>query len=375
MGRTVAKLLLLIAVTVAPVEGLSWVASHYLVKSGLLIPPFETDGYSAYQDDRDPLLGWPSRTWLADDFDTSGSREVPAYPDPTTPNCVSIFGDSFTWGDEVSAEHSYGNVLAKKLGCRVGIFGVKGYGTDQALLRYRDRIEDHAPVVVLGHFSGNIIRNVNRFRGFLGGSGFGFKPRFVIDASGNLRLVPLPELTADEYVAIGDGRADLLPFDHFMLGGEAGTRMARFPYTLSAVLSVGHYRAQARLRGVPSFAPFYDEAHPSGGLAVTEAIIREFVAVAQARGQQPIVLMIPDTKDLQAMQGGGAPAFLALSVRLAEDGMRLPPLADTLAAEAGDGDLCDLYSRCDGGHFTPKGYRIVAETVAAFIDEGGWLRQ
>ena len=37
------------------------------------------------------------------EYDASGSRIVPAFPDPAGDSCAALFGDSFTWGDEVHA--------------------------------------------------------------------------------------------------------------------------------------------------------------------------------------------------------------------------------------------------------------------------------
>ena len=67
-------------------------------------------------------------------------------------------------GVEVAAEDSYPNLLARELGCRVNNFGVGGYGTDQAFLRYRQLAEDSPRFVVLGHYSEDIVRNVNQLR-------------------------------------------------------------------------------------------------------------------------------------------------------------------------------------------------------------------
>jgi hypothetical protein len=80
--------------------------------------------------------------------------------------------------------------LAARLNCRVGNFGVGGYGTDQALLRFMHNPSDPSSVAVLGIFADNIQRNVNRVRYFLvGGDPLLIKPRFVLDDDGTLRLV------------------------------------------------------------------------------------------------------------------------------------------------------------------------------------------
>ena len=186
-----------------------------MLREGLIVGPPDTSGYAKYLESRDPILGWPAPAFCGQgEFDLSGSRIVPAFLDPDAGSCMAIFGDSFTWGDEVSARESYGNVLSQLLNCRVSNYGVGSYGTDQAVIRYLDVIEDRAPVVVLGHFSDNIVRNVNQLRDFIAGGRFGVKPRFVV-RSGELELIPMPMLSEQEYQSVWFNSDELLPYEHF----------------------------------------------------------------------------------------------------------------------------------------------------------------
>jgi hypothetical protein len=94
--------------------------------------------------------------------DKIGSRYVPEFPDPDKYQaCVSLYGDSFTWGDEVDDVHAWGNVLSKLLHCRVSNFGVGGYGTDQAYMRFHYNKNDKPKLVILGFYTENIQRNVS----------------------------------------------------------------------------------------------------------------------------------------------------------------------------------------------------------------------
>src|SRR5262245_31717909 len=66
---------------------------------------------------RDPDLGWPfSRAYGAECCDESGARRNPAFPVVGTA-CVSAYGDSFTWADEVAAEDAWATQLSRRLGC------------------------------------------------------------------------------------------------------------------------------------------------------------------------------------------------------------------------------------------------------------------
>jgi hypothetical protein len=361
-GRGAKFALLLVAIVVVILEGIGFVTSKLLVRAGVMYRTLPVAHYASYLAERDPVLGWPSPGKRGQgEVDRSGSRLVPAFPDPALKSCVAVFGDSYTWGDEVGPADAYPNVLAKDIGCRVSNFGVGGYGTDQALLRY-EQLEPEAPVVVLGHFSDNIIRNVNQERGFLTNEPFGLKPRFV-DRDGTLDLIPLPSLTEEQYARVGQDAATLLPFDYFKPGGQAGVVARGFPYLLSAIRAFGHYRIRARLHGEPSYAAFYRPEHPSGALQVTTEIAERFVATAKSRGQAPLVVLIPDIKDLQSFRAHGTVAYQPLVDSLTKAGVPVVSAAAPLDAYLAGRPPCDLYFRCSSSHFRPEGYRELAHVV------------
>lgn len=147
------------------VEGSSYIiVERYLVKKGIIYKPPLNDNYKNYYLNRDPLLGWPYLDSIVkQERDSSGSRIIPSYPDPSDQACVSLYGDSFTWGHQVVNEFAWSNILSKLLNCRVSNFGVNGYGTDQAYLRFKHNDVDKAKIVILGYLSENIVRNVTQF--------------------------------------------------------------------------------------------------------------------------------------------------------------------------------------------------------------------
>jgi hypothetical protein len=360
-----AVLLLFVAVSL---EGLSFVACKVLAHLGLMYDPTPVTNYAAYLAERDPLLGWPApATRGHGEVDASGSRVVPAFPDPATKSCVAIFGDSFTWGDEVSPEDAYGNVLARALGCRVANFGVGGYGTDQAVLRY-EQVKPVANVVVLGFFPDDIVRNVNQERGFLGNQSLGLKPRFLY-RDGALVLVPLPTFTEQQYAHIGRDADALLPYDYCRPGGPSGLVALRFPFTISALRALRHYRIKAGLRHRPSYADFYRADHPSGALQVTAAIMKRFVRTARDHGQTPLILFIPDVKDLEWLRAHGSLPYQPLVDTLAAAAVPLVSAAEPLNSYLGGRPPCSLYFGCSGRHFRPEGYRELAKVVERTIRE------
>lgn len=373
-ARTLLKVFALIGIVVLPIEILSYAAGKFLAHQALLYDPPRIENYANYLKSRDPVLGWPSRANFGhDEYDRSGSRIVPNFPDPVLPSCVALFGDSFTWGDEVTPEHAYGNVLSGLMGCRVANYGVGGYGTDQAYLRYEKVINDNAPIVILGYYSDNIIRNINQERGFLTNQSLGLKPRFILEAN-ELKLIPLPTMTEAEFLSLGSHAQELLPYDYFAPGGPSGIHSLKFPFTLSILGAFQHYRIQARIRGVPSYAQFYDPEHPSHALQVTVAIFKAFVSEAQRRNQKSMVVLIPDEKDLDWLRDHGALPYAELANRLRNAGIVVPEVAEKLNKDLGNRDPCELYTHCGGGHFNPYGYKLLAEIVFAKLKEVGWIQ-
>lgn len=217
----VAVILVLIA---AAVEIGAYCCTTYLArKYGILFYlPQITEDYATYAARVNPLLGWPSPQALAQE---PGSR---------LPAPISAYGDSFTAGFGVEPGSAWSNVLSRMLGVPIANFGVPGYGTDQAYLRFREQAEDGAEIVLLGVLSENIQRNVNQLRNFLIPSPqCQTKPRFGLDDQGYLRLVPLPHLTAENYGDFIRNPERYLKHDYFVPGGLSGAQKLEFPYTWS----------------------------------------------------------------------------------------------------------------------------------------------
>ena len=77
---------------------------------------------------------------------------------------VALVGDSFTFGEDVRFEDSWGYRLEQLLpkGCRVLNFGVTGYGIDQMYLRYmRDVLSWKSNLVILSFINHNVDRSMS----------------------------------------------------------------------------------------------------------------------------------------------------------------------------------------------------------------------
>ncbi|MFQ5636352.1 MAG: hypothetical protein ACE5G3_13625, partial [Gammaproteobacteria bacterium] len=120
---------------------------------------------------------------------------------------VAVFGDSYTKAHP-DLEKSWPYLLAQDLGRPVLNFGVSGYGTDQAYLRFEKRYVGRldVPYVVLLVMSENIARTVNVYRGFYQRMRKvrPTKPRFVLNAEGEIELLPNPIGASGEVAKLWD---------------------------------------------------------------------------------------------------------------------------------------------------------------------------
>jgi hypothetical protein len=329
----------------------------------------------------DPDLGWPSPLRGADEGrDAVGARHSPAFPDrEATQPLVALYGDSFTWSDGVDDAQAWPEVLATLLGARVDNFGVAAYGSDQALLRFRQKSRagvDSAPIAILAHLSENVVRNLNQFRGLLapGSAGLGFKPRFVLEDDGRLALVPLPLPTPDRYVAAVRNPGSWLAHETFLPGSPEGPRLARFPFSLSLAAAVTHPRLRAFAAREPHYEHFYDRDHPGQGTALTATILETFGREASSAGRLPLVILLPTGRDLELHARTGRWSYQPLADALATRGVPALDLGPVLATRAAGTPLADLFAGGDvGGHFGETGYRLVAEAVHEHLASSGLL--
>lgn len=360
--------------TAVLVEVGAYVAGRVLQRKwGMFVDPTETfEGrivrdYDHYLQVRDPELGWPYPQELGGErYDVDGSIRLPANAAfPGRPPAVSLYGDSYVRAQSnVSAAESWPNRLALALGRPVKNYGVSGYGTDQAFLRFRRNVDDRAPVVVLGHMAEDMTRNLTRLRDFTGGGGqgFSFKPRFVVGEDGELALLPIPRLDPSEYRRLVglESPPFWLEHENFQVGGPTGAVRLEFPFSASLVRNLGYWRLRSRILDYPEYLPFYEPDHPLRGHQVTLGILRAFAREARARGSRPIVVLFPGLHDAAYAQRTGVQLFGHLVAALRADAIEVVDFTPTLLTYLGSRDAAEAYRRY---HFTGEIEPLVAEAV------------
>lgn len=265
---------------------------------------------------------------------------------------VAVFGDSFTFGDEVATGETWAARLEDLLErggrpAEVLNFGVNAYGMDQALLRWEKEGRPLAPaVVVLGFQPENLLRNLNVLRPlyFMDTSVPYSKPRFVLDGDG-LRNVNQPTVPVAELPAVLAHPADspLAEHDRFLGSGHRE-----------------HWWHRSRLLAL--LAELFEDGGDVPGFAVTPEmsevalrIVREFARTARESGATFLVVHLPRREELADLEAGRAPWHqpfldaLAAEVEVVRPERTFGPVAD--------GDFRPH------GHYGPRLHQKVAEAL------------
>ena len=203
------------------------------------VPEVSEAAYQAYLDERDPVLGWPAPSRLPDIADARGARRSPANAalGDVAP-CISVYGDSFAFGDEATDAKAWANVLAGNLGCRVDNYGIGGFGTGQALLRFESHLAEGkvlGDVIVLTMFPDNLNRNVNQWRYLLTRQPLWFKPAFHVTPDGTVALAPLFDGDYAAFQALTQDPGAWLPGEAYLPGAPGFRRPVPegFPYSVT----------------------------------------------------------------------------------------------------------------------------------------------
>lgn len=205
---------------------------------------------------------------------------------------IALVGDSFTFGLEVRYEQTWGHQLEQALGTDYQVlnFGVDGYGTDQAYLRYRrDVVRWHPDVVILGLVSDDLNRSMCVY-GFLcfHGSEMPFpKPRLVLRGDS---LVPLAMPLPSPESIFATRAITELPFVQYDRAFDP-LEWQRHPYDAS--YSVRYLLSRFRRWSV--LGPLKDD---SAMARVNGAVLRSFVREVKKNGSTPVIVFLPAKGEL-----------------------------------------------------------------------------
>lgn len=273
---------------------------------------------------------------------------------------ILVLGDSMVAGFEVEYEETFvavlQDLLSETLGSPVQVLngGVRGYGTDQSYLYFRERGALLEPDIVLMFMSVNDLVNdvtIHRMRRIFG------KPAFVRDERGELELIgaPVPSYPDCSEYRVVDGR-EIVRLDSVV--GRSLCRVQMVLFDRSALFSflthlVPWERGGSLLRqlynaGMPQASDnrkTREESQPTSANEVTGSILSSLKREVEAGGARFIVMSTPK-----------------MMSRFAEAGVAVDAFEQVLFADVEAADRLDV-SFVHDSHFNAVGHRMVAQRL------------
>jgi hypothetical protein len=326
-----------------------------------------------FQYDQD--LGWtvgPSSQFAkglyisnASGIRTSSSRKKTALQPLPGVLRIAIFGDSFTHGDNVPYEDSWGAILEaqlSKMGHSVEVLnlGGPGYGMDQAFLRWEKQGKPLTPdIVIFGFQKSNVKRNMNILR-FLYSPDTGVifsKPRFVLDDD-QLQLVNVPTLPPEELInTLKNFNSWELSKHEFFFQEDDYTDRPLYASRLAAFVITGiTTKFSTRRKGYDFFAP------NSTSRKLAWRIIQEFERTVHQEGARFVMVHLPTKKPINTLLKGKSLSYQELLDELMSNYDLIDP-APALVQEAEMASIESLFEP-ESSHYSARDNRVVGTTIA-----------
>ncbi|MFQ5647110.1 MAG: SGNH/GDSL hydrolase family protein [bacterium] len=300
----------------------------------------------------------------------SAPREYPLTSDKKKFR-IMLFGDSFTHCDDVAFEKSWGYYLEKNLQtagipAEVINLGVGGYGMDQALLRWRKLGRRFsADLVIFGFMPDNVKRNVNMFRKMIyPPTGIPFsKPRFIEEGDSlkpvNAPTVPLGKLM-ETLRNFNDWK--FAPYEFFFHPGDFQKHFWQKSRFISLTGRVLEYLTQGKFSSKGRADVYFSlKSEPA---RISLKIIRKFKQEVEAAGAHFMIVHLISDEFLGYLLKGEKLVYREMLKELDKHYQVIHPESDLLKA-ARNSSSASLFR----GHYSPKGNRVVADSVARYILE------
>jgi lysophospholipase L1-like esterase len=297
---------------------------------------------------------------------------------------VVVLGDSFVAGFEVEQQETFSALLEAELRGRfdrplhVINAGVRGYGTDQSLLWFRERGRGLRPDLVVAVFSANDFEDnvtLHRVRRPFGKGAFALRPSGALELIG----VPVPRYELCSAVVLNaaydpvriDGALSRAACtlqarlaDHSALFTLLSTGLARLPALVRLLQGLGEpdpegaalsaaWRAtraeELRVAGVPAAAAGSPERSALEG-ELTTALLQALASDVRASGARFLLLMTPrhwERVDLRALRADQIdPRFVSLPTGIRPGQIRFR----------------------NDSHLNAFGHRVLADRLAPLVE-------
>ncbi|MFD2111977.1 hypothetical protein [Thiorhodococcus fuscus] len=288
---------------------------------------------------------------------------------------VSAYGDSYTHCDEVEDDQTWETFLADETGSDVFNYGVGGFGTGQAYLRFKDEFPAHrTPVVTLGLITENINRTVNVYRPYYyPGTQLHFtKPRFI-QRDGELALLEnpiqdksdLPNLMDDAFLRSAGKHDWWFNRDEYPVLGFPYSAILLNQRIWKEAISGKMERPVTDMNPRP-WAELWEQEEPR---SLMFAIFDRFFVDAREQEARPLLLVLPQREEVQEMlRTGRLPSAVRHIIDHCEAGsldcIEMVSLFAKHVQTNGPESLDGLFLRA---HVSPEGNRLIAQRIAVWL--------
>ncbi|MGC8657791.1 MAG: hypothetical protein ACP5U1_01830 [Desulfomonilaceae bacterium] len=285
---------------------------------------------------------------------------------------IATYGDSFTYCENVEDGCTWQTFLAHKLNQNVLNFGVGGYGTDQAVLKYQLQTKIKTKIVMLCILPENINRVVNIYRPF-----YTFndplrltKPIFI-NKGNHLKLIPNPLKTVTDIKKLDEETflENLAKYDYWYQL-DRDLPVLSFPWTAS----LWHWRRPIfqqiyislpwSLRAKSSLHypwNLFDEDYP---FSVMQHVVDLFVTDAGERGATPLIVIMPHKDFIQEYMDYG----FSRTTRLTDYLLKAKyPFIDVVQIMAGMNLSRSKLGQLYHDHATTEGNQLLAEILYSYL--------
>jgi hypothetical protein len=278
---------------------------------------------------------------------------------------IVLLGDSYTHGDEVPFEHTWGSFMEKnlaKMGIQADIInlGVPGYGMDQAFLRWKTFGVTFSPdIVIFGFQPETVKRNLNIFRKLYNKWDYipFSKPRFVLTGN-HLKSINSPTVPLEKMVEIYRrfDKWENRKFEYYYRPKDYEDHIWLKSKFLDAVIGgIGHLWDESRDR------EFYTVDHEPSRLVLT--ILDELRFDVEHQGAELLVAILIPKWDFHYVRRGHPFPYQGLLEVIEHQYDTVDP-SQRLFHHVEDSNFDQVFSRW---HYSARGNEIVAEAIGEAI--------
>lgn len=324
----------------------------------------------------DSNLGWRYRANYHSNGDQLNGQGLRSSRDYTTIPAghvirVAAFGDSFVYCNEVGNQGSWPHMIEKmNRDIEVLNYGVGGYGTDQAYLRFLSEGTSLSPDVVVIGFSPIMLRRaVNVYRRFISTREFPLvKPRFVLNEKDSLVLLRSPLQNIRDYESYLRHPAAIVKLgahDHWYQPAIYENPIYNVSATVRLLTTVGvrvynRYLDQDRLLRDGVFN------RSSIAFRIQAKLLSMFVDHVRNFGAKALIVVFPGRGAIVNAMQGKQTAYSPLLDHLTDGGLDYVDLSRAFV-EQHSPDKIGLWFMPEG-HYSPIGNEIVARWLAPQIE-------